>query len=232
MANYYKTSLGKAAFIAGFAILISAIAAPIAEFSIYPMLVVPGKAEETTKNIIANANLFRAGIFCYMLTFICDVVIAWGLYILLKPVNENLSMLTAWLRLIYTIMAAVALVNLVVVARLLNTSNNLTTLSPDQLYAQVKISLTAFRSGWSFSFVFFSIHLGLLGYLIIRSKYIPSILGILLIITGLGWLIGNLQPILFPQFTINSTIINIAGSFELIFMLWLLIKGARIKEAY
>jgi hypothetical protein len=232
MTGYNKTSLGRASFIAGIALLVSAVAAPLAEFFIYPALVVSGSAEETTKNIIAKAGLFRTGIFCYMLTFFCDIVLAWALYILLKPVNENLSLLTAWLRLIYTIMAVIALVNLVVVARLLITSNNSTILTPDQLYAQVKISLTEFRTGWSFSFVFFGIHLVLLGYLIIRSKYIPSILGILLIITGLGWFISNLRPVFFSQLSISSTIINIAGSFELIFMLWLLIKGARLKEAY
>ncbi len=232
MSNYNKTPLGKAAFIAGLAILVSAIAAPFAEFFIYPMLVIPGKAEETTKNLMANAPLFRTGIFCYIVTFTCDVVIAWALYVLLKPVNANLSLLTAWFRLVYTVIAAMALSNLIFIARLIKSTADLTALNPDQLSAQVKLSLTSFRSGWSYSFVFFSIHLGLLGYLIIRSGYIPTILGILLIITGLGWLTGNLLPILFPHFTINFVIIDIAGSFELIFMIWLLFKGARIKETF
>ncbi|WP_286169650.1 DUF4386 family protein [Halocella sp. SP3-1] len=32
---------------------------------------------------------------------ILDIVVAWGLYILLKPVNKNISLLSTWFRLVY-----------------------------------------------------------------------------------------------------------------------------------
>src|SRR6266851_5694933 len=192
-------SLRNAALIAGFAILMMAIAAPFAEFFVYPKLVVSGNAAETAKNIIAHKTLFASGIFGYVITFICDVVAAWALYVLLKPVNDNLSLLTAWFRLVYTVIALVALVNLVTVLRLLSTADYLTVLGPDQVYAQVKLSLIAFRSGWSFGILFFGIHLVLLGYLVLRSHYIPRILGVLLLIGGLGYLITTLGPFLFPN---------------------------------
>ncbi|RRB06309.1 DUF4386 family protein [Larkinella rosea] len=44
----------------------------------------------------------------------------------------------------------------------------------------------AFRSGWSFTFIIFGIYLGLLGYLVFRSGYIPKLMGALLIIAGSG----------------------------------------------
>jgi hypothetical protein len=228
-ADTNKLSLRTAALVAGIGLLIMVIAAPFAELFVYPKLVVPGNAAETARNIIANKTLFTAAIFGYLVTFICDVLVAWALYVLLKPVNENLSMLTAWLRLVYTVIALAALLNLVTVLRLLNTSDYLTLFQPEQFYAQVMLFIHAFRSNWYFGLIFFGIHLGLLGYLVIRSKYIPNILGAFLIIAGLGYLLTNLKPFLFPNVNLDFAEYTFYG--ELIFMFWLLIRGPRIQES-
>jgi len=220
--------LRRAAIIAGVGLLIMVIAAPFAELFVFPKLVVPGNATDTAKNIIANKTLFVSGIFGYLVTFICDLLVALALYVLLRPVNEYLSLVTAWFRLVYTVIALVALLNLVTVFRLLNTSAYLTVFQPDQLRAQAMLSLDAFRYQWYFGLLFFAIHLGLLGYLVIKSNYIPSILGVLLIIAGLGYMLTTLKPYLFSDIHLDFAKYTFYG--ELIFMLWLLIKGSRIKE--
>jgi Domain of unknown function (DUF4386) len=78
--------------------------------------------------------------------------------------------------------------------------------------------------------VFFGVHIGLLGYLVYRSGYIPKILGLLLVIAGAG--VGNsvqaLSPYLYPNADLGFIMITFFG--ELIFMLWLLVGGWRIKE--
>jgi hypothetical protein len=227
--NKNKISLRTAALVAGLGLLLMAIAAPYAELFVYPKLVVRGNATETVKNIIENKSLFISAIFGYLVTFICDVLVAWALYVLLEPVNAHLSLLTAWLRLVYTIIALVALLNLVNVLQLLNTSDYLTGFQPGQLHAQVMLSLNAFRHDWYFGLLFFGLHLGLLGYLVFMSNYIPRIIGILLIVTGLGYLISTLQPYLFPK--LNPDVASFTFYGELIFMLWLLIKGSRIRES-
>ena len=224
-----KTSLGTAALIAGIGLLIMVVAAPFAELYVYPKLVVSGNATATVQNIIANKTLFTAAIFAYLITFVCDLIVAWALYVLLKPVNENLSLLTALFRLVYTVIALVALLNLATVLRLLNTSNALTLFSPDQFSIQVMLSLQAFRSNWYFGLLFFGIHLGLLGYLVFRSNYIPKILGVLLVVAGLGYLLTNLKPFLFPDINLDFAKYTFYG--ELMFMLWLLIKGSRINAS-
>lgn len=224
-----KTPLRMAALIAGIGLLIMVVAAPFAELFVYPKLVVPGDAAETVNNIIANKTLFTSAIFGYLITFICDVLVTWALYVLLKPVNENLSLLTAWFRLVYTVIALVALLNLVTVLQLLNTSDTLTLFPPDQLNTQVMLAINAFRSQWYFGLLFFGIHLGLLGYLVFRSNYIPKILGVLLIVAGLGYLLTDLKPFLFPDINLDFAEYTFYG--ELIFMLWLLIKGPKIKES-
>jgi hypothetical protein len=89
-------------------------------------------------------------------------------------------------------------------------------------------SLAAFRGNWYFGLLFFGIHLGLLGVLVLRSNYVPRLLGVLLIIAGFGYLINALRPILLPDINIDFAQYTFYG--ELIFMLWLLIRGSRIKE--
>jgi len=227
--NSNEISLRTAALTAGLAILAMAILAPISELYIYPKLVIWGNIAETVKNIMANETLFRECIFCYLMTFLCDILAAWALYVLLKPVNENLSLLTGWFRLVYAVISLVAVINLVTVLKLLNDADLVKTMQPDQLNTQVNISLHAFKDGWYFGILFFGIHLGFLGYLVLRSTYIPKILGILLILAGLGYTINAIKPFLFPDINVDFAKYTFYG--ELIFMLWLIIRGPRIQES-
>jgi hypothetical protein len=219
-------TLRQAALIAGFGYLLSPVTT--AEFSIMPKLVIPGNIEQTVQNISAHQGLFVVAILCYLITFIEDIVIAWALFYLLAPVNRSLSLLTAWFRLIYTAVVLVGWLNLVTVFRLLNTPDYLIAFGSQQLHAQVKLLLASFRYDWSMSLVIFGIHLILLGYLIYRSGYIPKIIGILLVIDGLGWVIDSLQAYLYPNARLGFLFITFFG--ELVFMLWLLIRGWKIKQ--
>lgn len=140
-----------------------------AEFFLWPKLVIPGNIEQTVQNIVAHGGLFVAAMLCYLITLILDVVIAWALYVLLVPVNRSVSLLTAWFRLVYTVIALFSLLNLVTVYRLLSTPDYLTTFGSGPLHAQVRLLLNTYRYDSSMSLLIFGIHLGLLGYLIYRS---------------------------------------------------------------
>ncbi len=222
-----KTPLGTFAFIAGLGIFFM-LSSPFAEFMVYQKLVVAIDATETVRNILAHKSLFVSGILAYLFNFLCDVLVAWALYFLLKPVNESLSLLTAWLQLVYAIISLVALLNLVTVLRLLNIGEYAPLAGAEQSPLQVMQSLNAFRDWWSFGFFFFGLHLLLLGYLVFKCTYIPKILGILLAIAGAGYLLNMLLPFFFP--TINLDYITLTYFGELFFMIWLLVKGLKIKE--
>jgi hypothetical protein len=224
-----KMSLGAAAITAGVAYLMM-MGTPFAEFYVLEKLIVQGDMAKTANNIMAHEALFRYGMVGYLVNFVGDLIASWALFILLKPVNENLSILTALFRLVYTVISLAAILNLVTVLTLLNTAAYGAVFTPQQIYAQVDLSFMAFRKGWSVAYLFFGIHLWLLGYLIIKSKYIPGIIGWLLIVAGSGWLIDNLKPLLFPDFTINFIFIMITGLGELVFTLWLWIRGWKIPE--
>jgi hypothetical protein len=220
-------TLRKAALIAGIGYILM-IGSPIAESMFYHNVVDVSNANNTVKNIAANTALVRYGIILYLINFMGDILAAWGLYILFKPVNANLSLLTAWLRIIYTVMSLVAVMNLLTVLQLTSHYNYLQAFTNEQLQAQVMIALRSFRDEWSFSFTFFGIYLILLGYLAFVSKYVSKVVGVCLIIAGTGWLTDSLQPLLFPN--VDLSVGMITGFGELVFMFWLFIKGVRLKE--
>jgi hypothetical protein len=160
--------------------------------------------------------------------FIKDIVVAWALYYLLARVNTAMSMLTAWFRLMYTAMALYAVMNLSTVFRVVTTPDYLTLFGSAPLHAQVRLLLNTFRYDWSLSLIVFGVHLVLLGYLIVRSGYIPWLIGILLVIEGLGWLTDSLQAYFYPNANLKYLWLTFLG--ELFFMLWLLIRGWKIRE--
>lgn len=219
-------TLRQAALIAGFAYLLNPV--PYAEFSLMPRLVIAGNAEQTVANIAAHHGLFVAAFFCYAINFVEDVVIAWALYVLLAPVNQALSLLAALFRLVYTAVAVGGLMNMATVYRMVTVPNYASALGPGALAAQVELLLHSFRTDYALGIgLLFSIHLVLIGYLIFRSRYMPAWLGVLLAIDGIGWLVMELQPYLYPNADLAFLWITSLG--ELVFMAWLIIRGWRIE---
>jgi len=219
-------TLRQAALVAGFSYLLSPVT--IAEFSLYPKLVIRGNIEQTAQNIAAHGKLFVAAILCYYITMILDIVTAWALYILLAPVNRSLSLLTAWFRVVYAAIALVAVFNLTTAYRLVHTPEYLPAFGTGPLHAQLLLLLNSYRYDWSFSLIVFGIHLALLGFLIYRSGYMPRILGALIFIDGFVWVINPLKAYLYPNAHIDF--LFMISFVELLLPLWLVIRGWKLQE--
>jgi hypothetical protein len=217
----------QAAVIAGIALLIMAVLAPIANFSIIHKLVVSDDALKTANNIISSPDQFRLGIFLLLIVVILDIITAWALYILLKPVNKSLSLLSAWFRIIYAAIFGSSLFNLVHASRLLSGAGYLKVLDINQLNLHVLLSVKAFFSGWNIGMVIFGLHLLVLGCLVFRSGFIPKLLGILIIISSLGYIMDNSGIILSRYYNLNISMFTFIG--ELLLIFWLLIYGSRLK---
>ena len=82
--------------------------------------------------------------------------------------------------------AAAALLNLLVAVKLVDDSGYATGLEPGQRDVQAMSSLDAYIYGWRIGLVFFGVHLLLVGYVIVKSDYVPRILGRLVALAGLG----------------------------------------------
>jgi hypothetical protein len=181
------TSIKKTARFAGLVYLLIAIIAILANFFVLESLIVQGDAATTANNIMANELLFRSGIACFMVLVILDVLMAWALYILLKPVNKSFAILAAWFRLVFAAILGVALHNLLSVLQLLSGTDYLTVFETEQLQAQAMLFLNAFNNTWLIGLTVFGLHLFVLGYLVFKSGYIPRIIGILLVVSSLGY---------------------------------------------
>jgi len=224
--KFTDISARTAALIAGFGLLAMTIAAIFANFSVVERLVVPKDAMTTTSNIVTSESTFLLGVSLFLIVIVLDVVVAWALYVFLKPVNKNLSLLTAWLRVVYGAIFAFALMSLFNVLQLLNGANSIV---DTELSTQVMLSINAFSNTWNFGFIFFGSHLILLGYLVFRSGYIHKLFGILLVISGLGYLIDSFSKMCLVHYNIEITLFTFIG--ELLFMFWLLFKGGKTKKS-
>ena len=226
--NSSGISLRQAALVAGFGLLVMVIAAPFAQLYVYPKLIVPEDPAQTFQNVSENGGLFVAAFFGYLITLIMDIVVAWALFVLLAPVNKPFSLLTAWFRVVYAAISIAAVAKFLMVYRMVHNPDFLAILGTDQLHSQIRLAHSGFQYTWSVAFYVFSPYLILLGWLVYKADYIPKIMGILLIINGVGYLLDGLQPFLFPSIDTGFLMITFFG--EIIFMLWLFIKGSKLKE--
>ncbi|MFC6647875.1 DUF4386 domain-containing protein [Paenibacillus rhizoplanae] len=86
----------------GISLIVMAIAAAFSYGYIHGSVVVNGDAAATFARLQSSPSLFRAEILGWIVIIACDVVAAWALYQVLRPVHPGLSLLGAWLRLAYT----------------------------------------------------------------------------------------------------------------------------------
>jgi len=199
---------------------------PFAEFKILPALVVADDAAKTAQNIVAHHSLFVVVMLAYLTNFIGDVVTAWGLYLLLRPTNEQLSMFAAWLRVAFAAVGVSAVQNLVTANRLLTRPAELAALGQAQVNAQAHIAIGAFRSQFSFSLIFFGVYLLVLGWLFWRSTYLPRWLGVVLAIAGAGWI----ALITGRLFGVDLEFLFFTSFGELVLIVWLIGWGSRLAE--
>jgi hypothetical protein len=132
----------------------------------------------------------------------CYVAATLLVYELLKPVSPRLSLIAA-------------------LASLLGCANGL---------AIMYLGVPA-RAG-SVSTACFGIHCFLVGYLILRSAFLPRVVGALMVVAGLGWLTLSLARVLAPAlgrplapYTMGAGILG-----EMSLALWLLTAGVNARR--
>ena len=218
------------ALLAAVGLSVMAVVAPFAQFGVLASLIVPNDASATAANIADSPGLFSAAIAAFLVVAILDIAVAWGLYVVLRPVNERVARLVAVLRVIYAAAFAFALLNLVSIAQLVNGAS---AGSPqwDQVSAQVAASVTAFRTGWDVALAIFGLHLVGLGWLLYRSTDFPSFLGALVALAGVGYFADSFGRIFVPGYTLTISTFTFVG--EALLIVWLFkvaIKGSRYLE--
>lgn len=227
--QFADISIRNSALIAGISLLLMTIIAPIANFSILNELIDPHNAAKTVNNLTESIGTFRIGIVLFLIVALLDILVAWSLYIFLRQQNKSLSLLTAWLRIVYSIILCIALVNLIIVTQVLSGAPYLSAFSEGQLQTQIiMFLLNLFKQGWEFGLIIFGFHLLLLGYLVIKAGYMRKILGALILLASLGYIIDGFGKLLIADYSITVSMFTFIG--EVILMFWLLIAGRKLQD--
>src|SRR5664280_91926 len=160
-----NNSIRKASATAGVGLLAMSVLSAFGYLVAVKGLVVPTSAARTARNITGHEGLFRFGILSLYVVAALDVVVAWALYRVFKPVSRAVSRLAAWLRIAYAGVFVVGISQLVGATR---------------LHAQALQLINTFTNIWDAGLVLFGLNLFVLAYLAYRSGYVPKLLGVLL----------------------------------------------------
>ena len=220
-------SIRRAGVIAGAALLVLTVLSVYAYVVVIGGLVVDGDAAQTAANIAGAESAFRIGVACFALVALLDVVIAWALRVLFAPVSEIVSGLAAAARVAYAAVLLVATGHLVIAAQLLTGPEGRAGFTTPELQAQGLLQIDAFNAVYQAGLALFGFHLLLLGYLVIRSSYVPTWVGVLLVPAGGGYIIDSLGSILLRDYSVSVAAVTFVG--EALLMLWLLARGRRIR---
>jgi hypothetical protein len=214
---------------AGAGLLLMAVLAVIGNFLAVQGLVAEGDPARTATAIDASGGLFRLGIASLVLVVALDVVVAWGLYLVFRPVDAGLSMLAAAFRLVYAAVFLVAIGSLVGAADLLDPGERLPGLRTEQVQALALRDIGSFQDAWSIGLGLFGLHLLLLGFLAYRSGFAPRVIGLLLVLAGAGYLFDSFAAILVGDGAPTVSMFTFLG--EVLLAVWLLVRGRRLPTA-
>ena len=185
-------------------------------------LVVDGDAAATAANILAHSGLFQLGFAVYLIEMACQIAMTALLYDLLKPAGRSVSLLAAFLGLAGCIIKTFSRLFFIAPLFVLGGAHYLSVFNAEQLQALALLFLKVNDHGAAMSLVFFGFYALLTGYLIIRSSFLPRILGVVSVIAGLGWLSFLYLPLGYRLFPYIAAF-GLLGAASLI--LWLLVMG-------
>ncbi|MBR9919729.1 MAG: DUF4386 domain-containing protein [Bacteroidetes bacterium] len=219
---------------AGIALLLMAIAAGLSIGVFINPLIDMENLSGSVLNIRESEGLFRAGVAGWLLIFLLDIIVAWAFYVYLSPVNKQLSLLGGWLRLMYTAILGIAIFCLALIPGICNGSFLSMGFEPEQSASFVAFFFSAFQRIWSLGLIVFGFHLLVTGYLMLRADYIPKWLGVLMIIAAIGYVLVDAGYWLLPaqeaQIALMEKILSVPmAAGELVFAIWLLIKGGKLR---
>ena len=217
-----ETSPRLKARITGVLYLLTILTGLFAQGFVSRRLVVDGDAVATATNILAHKSLFQLAFAAYLIEMACQVAITALFYDLLKPAGRSVSLVAAFLGLAGSIIKTFGRVFFIVPLFVLGGPPSLTAFSVEQLRALALIFLKVNDRGAGMALVFFGFYALLTGYLIIRSTFLPWILGVLSVLGGSGWLSFLYPPLGYRLFPYIAAF-GVLGAALL--MLWLLVFG-------
>ena len=209
---------------AGVAMLLSIIFGFLGEMYLPGRFIVRGDATATAANILAHPTLFRLSFASYLVEGLSDITLCVLFYILLRPVDRNLALLSAFFGIASMVTFAVAQSSLFSASLILRETNGMAAFSAEQRNA---LAYLAIRKASMIAALFlccYGIASMLRGYLIARSGYLPRFIGVLFIIGGASFFLRSITYIVAPSYSSALMLLPMAPA-GLALMGWLLFRG-------
>jgi hypothetical protein len=227
MMGLDATSPRLKARIAGLSQLLEAVCATFGQIVVLGKLVVLGDAAVTAMNILAHQRLYWLGFAISLLGVAFHAIWIILFYDLFRPVNKTVALLAVFIGTVECAMQALTgflYLSPLIILNTVSTPNGLT-MQQLQSLAFVFLKLNAYA--FDVHIMFFGLWCVLTGYLIFKSTFLPRTLGVLLTISGLGWLMYLDPPFavqIFPVIAVASAIGEIPLEF------WLMIKSVNVPR--
>jgi hypothetical protein len=225
----------RTARIAGILYVIIIVSGIFAQFFVRSSLILPGDAGQTASAVMGSESLFRLGIAADMVMIFADIGIAIAFFVLLEPVSRALSLLAAFFRLVQATVLGFNLLNLFFGLQLLRGgAGPLAVVAEGERQSLALMFFEMHGTGYAVGLAFFGLSLIVLGYLVMKSGYLPKVLGVLLIVAAGGYLTDTFARIILNDYAayqaiFDTVVFGPAVLAEVAFALWLLFRGVRTR---
>jgi hypothetical protein len=191
-------------------------------------VVVSQDALATVDNIVAGEVVFRLSMAAALVVQISHIIIVLLLYKILSPVNKTLAVYMVVFMLTSVPITMLNELNNFAMLYLAGGAPYLSTFPADQLGSMVLFFHTLHEAGIFIAQIFWGLWLIPMGWLIIKSEFMPKFLGYILLLVALSYMVDFFIGIVVPQFGIAFT--DIIGFAEILLPLWLLIRGVNAEK--
>jgi hypothetical protein len=213
---------------AGVFYLITILARVIADGFVRNRLVVSDDAAATAANIMAHQPLFRWGFAADIIAFASYIALTALLYELFKPVNRSLSLVAAFFSLVACVVQAISSLFHLAPLVLLGGTPYLRAFTVEQLQALALVFLRLRAAAYhNIGLVFFGLYCLLVGVLILRSTFLPRVLGVLMVLAGLSYVLFLSPPL---ARSLQPYILVFPGVGQIALTLWLLARGMNVER--
>ena len=213
---------------------LDALIAPLS-FALDPSNLIDGSSPVgVAMRIVAAEPMIRLSILSEVVYQTVEVFLAIQMYRMFKPVRGNLARQMLVLALIPVPIMFVNILTELGALLLLLDPGVASGFTPVQHDAFARLLIHLHSQGVGIAGIFWGLWLFPLGLLIIRSGFVPKLLGLCELAGGLGWLLGSgamlVMPGLVPARMIANCerIASLLEVAELPFIIWLLFVAARI----
>jgi hypothetical protein len=225
-ATHERRTTRRWALLTGIAYLVAIVMTP---YSSLESALDRSDALALAQSASAATGVLRWSLARWLVVLVADLLVAWGLFELFSGHNPAWARLTSWTRAVFVAIAMVVALQLGNIAALVDGQ----AITP-ALAAQVDAAFTTYDLGFDVAFAWFGVQILALGWLVVSTRLVPTAIGWLLFVAGVGYQINAFASIMSPAWLDNEaafiTTVAIPGFLsEFGFAIWLLLRTARGK---